>query len=357
MLIYGVKRYAKELKSYLGALSRLHIVFAAAALLCLVAAGIVFLKAGQYAMARTFFALAVVPPVVLFLWLVRKLCYVKLRPQWAATGGIVYAVAAVSGAFLLARLRWLSPAKALILISCAAAVAAAWILYRLLKTIESPAARINGIDVLKTHWRYGRWASATHALSWMPQHLLYPLLAIWFGRESSAAFKALMIFIMPAAHSYSALTVLLLPAFVKARQQGTFKKFVSVWFMCLSLLMGIYWIILVSIGPWIMNWGFAGKYNNVAGLLWIAGAIPLVASMSSVLCTAMRAMERPDLVLWSYIGSAAATATASVALVMQFSEAGAVIGNALAKAIGLIVIIALLPLAIRTKKDVQPVIE
>ena len=349
MLIYGVKNYSGALKSYLGALSRLHAIFAGAASICLAVAGMILLAFESREMATAFFALTIAPPVVLYLWLVRKLCYVKLRPQWAATGGMVYTAVAVSGALTLGLLHRLSSAISLMLIAGAAAAAALWILSRLLKETAASKAPLSGIDIFKTHWRYGRWACATHVLSWMPQHLLYPLLALWYGSESPAAFKAVMIFIMPASHSYSALTVLLLPAFVKARQEGTFKKFVTSWFIFLSALMALYWLFLILAGPWLMDFLLRGKYNDMAGLLSVAGAIPLVACMSSVLCTALRAMERPDLVLWSYVGSAVTTVTVSVALIMKLNEAGAAMGNALAKAVGLILIIALLPLASRRK--------
>ena len=132
--------------------------------------------------------------------------------------------------------------------------------------------------------------------------------------------------IMPVMHANTALATLLLPAMVRASNWKSFRRILLLGIACLSTAAVLYWILIGALSGPIVGWLYAGQYTEYAHLLWFVGAIPLLASAGNVLASALRAMERPNLVFQGYALAAVAAGTLGLGAVIYAGIEGAVLG-------------------------------
>lgn len=323
MLVYGPGRYRDRLPDYLRLLVRGQAGFALLSGAALAVAGGFVFAFGSVALGRTLLVLGAAQYGILFLWLMRQACYVRTQPRWAASGGMVYAALVLGGAGFFYYRGHLSATAALALMSGASLVAGAWLFRRqripLRAAPDADLPRAARAD----HLGYGRWAASTGALEWVPGYLSFLLLPLWAGLEASAALKALLNFILPAAHAYGAICMMLVPVFVRARVAGTFNRMLALGLVGIAGATGLYWLALGLGGAPLMDVLYGGLYTEHAGLLWLVGSIPFMAGLAALLRTGLRAQEQPDRVFWAYLGSALVAATAGAYLIYRFGITGA----------------------------------
>jgi O-antigen/teichoic acid export membrane protein len=274
-------------------------------------------------MGRVLMVLGGVEPLILFLWLMRRACYVVLKPVWAASGGSVYVVLLLGGTYGLNRIEYLSAETGLILMGLTSLVAGAWIWNLLRRSGRAQDDFDLKPEVRHQHWTYGRWATTTGALQWVPGQLAYLILPVAIGLEAGGALKALLNFIMPVAHIYGSLAVLLVPIFVRVRKSNHFHQVFGGSLLVVFLGTGLYWVLLGWWGEPFMALLYNGHYTEYAHLLWLVGSLPVMAGLGSVLRTVLRALERPDQVFWAYLGSSIVASTLGVYLIFSFGLEGA----------------------------------
>lgn len=329
LLVFGAGKYANHIQKYLGLLLYAHVGLALVVSLFLAMAALIFWQLGSATLAQALSGLAFASPFVLLLWLVRRAFYVSLQPQWAATGGALYILLMLAGMYGLYQRHMLSSGSALVVMGLAGLVAGLWLTFRQRPqwrfSRENPTPRM----VLADHWGYGRWAVATAALIWVPGNIYYALLPIWLGLEGTAALRAVMNLIMPILHANSALSLLLVPAFVKAfREMGRagLRRRVRQGLILLGASSVLYLGFLILFRSKLMAWLYGGKYGGYGNLLLIVGLLPLSVGAVAALGGALRAMEQPNRVFWCYVVSTAVTLTVGLWLAATLGVSGAVIG-------------------------------
>jgi O-antigen/teichoic acid export membrane protein len=327
MLVFGSGRYKNRRSEYLGTLLGGHLGFAVLSGLLLLLASLGLALAGSSALSKVLLALTLAGPFILLLWMIRRACYIRLEPHLAASGGALYMVLMLAGAYALYLLEWLTAASALGVMGFSSLVVSLWLAVRL-RIKRPPHFRRDKLPyaALVDHWRYGRWSVATQALTWAPGNIYFLLLPLWGGLEASASLKALSNFVMPASMAIAALSTLLLPSLTQARGEarfGTLVRYNTVLFVLGSL---VYWLFLSLFDDSLVAWLYGGQYREDAQLLWILGLIPLAISVSSVLGAALRAFERPDQVFWAYAFSTILGLTLGVTLMIAWGVVGAAVG-------------------------------
>ena len=342
MLVFGPSRHKANVGRYISLLIRGHIGFAVIAGAGLGAAGLAFLLAGSRALAYPLLAMAVAQPFILFFWMMRRSFYIDLSPKWAAVAGIPYATVMLLGVCALYATSRLSSSTAFMVMSAASLITGLWVVRRLRIPLQGAPERHFASEVTKQHRSYGPWAAATGIIMWVPGHLPYILLGIVAGMEATGTLKALRNLAMPAAHTYSALYILMVPAFVQARIRNKLKSFVMTSLVVIVGAMTIYWALLVFFGPQIMRWLYGGKYVEHSYLLWLLGAQPVVAGVAAVLGAALRALEKPKYVFWSYFGTSVGVLTIGVALIIHSGIYGAILGYVVCNLIGIGLMVYLL---------------
>lgn len=336
MLVFGSARYAGAFRSYLRLLLKGHwlVTLGASALLAAAAAVVMLIGGGTGGdVAMALLGMAFAAPFILFSWLTRRACFARMQPRSAAIGGAIYLALMLIGTFVLHRSGRLGVLTALGVLALASLIAGAWIVWRLHANDSSrTTAPVDPRSVLAEHWRYGRWAIASSALSWVPGNVFFLALPAAGGLAASAGLKALLNLVMPILHANAALATLLLPALARARdgEQGRFRELAFGAAAVFAVGALLYWLLIGLVAHPLIAWLYDGKYVEFAGLLWLAGILPLTAGIVAVLGASLRALERPDLVFWAYVGSAAVALSAGVGSMWLWGVAGAIVGMLIA---------------------------
>jgi O-antigen/teichoic acid export membrane protein len=333
MLILGPGRYRDRLSEYLDILLYGNCGLAALGSLMLLLAGLGFRFSGSNAFSSALLGFAPAGPFILFLWLMRHACYVRFEPHLAALGGVLYMALMVASVYALYLREWLSAVLALGVMGFSSLAAGVWIATRL--HINWPPLVSKGLfrEVLKDHWGYGRWAAASHALTWIPGNVYYLLLPAWGGLEASAVFKALMNLIMPILHANTALSALLVPILVRARRDGGFGRLVCLALVLCTLGSALYLVLLGLFHHQLVIWLYRGQYSEYANLLWLLGFSLLITGAVNVLGAALRALERPDRVFWAYLCTTVVALTLGFGFIAAWGVVGAAVGYLLSTAV------------------------
>lgn len=219
MMVFGSGKYAQHFRRYLvfGYIGHTIISLAASAILLLV--GVLVLRFGAEALGLALLGLALAAPFIMLLWLLRQVFYIVARPQWAAAGGALYLAAMLAGLYGINRLGALSSFAAFAVMGGGALLTCA--LYTLIlhpqwrTAVDAPSWR----EMLRDHWTYGRWSTATAGLTWLPGNVYYAVLPIWVGLEGSAALKAMQNFVMPILLTITAVGLVVLPEYVRTLEK------------------------------------------------------------------------------------------------------------------------------------------
>ena len=148
-----------------------------------------------------------------------------------------------------------------------------------------------------------------------------------------------MNFVMPVAQAVSALTMLLIPMLVRDRlvsidrMRRTMFLFMTLTGTGSLLYLAALWLLRNQIFDVV----YGGKYAEYAGWpLALTGLMPLATCLTAVLGSALRALERPDLVLWCSVGSLAAALTVGIPLANAYGVTGALAGLMASSAVGIV---------------------
>jgi O-antigen/teichoic acid export membrane protein len=328
LLVFGPGKYKDRLSDYMGALVYGHLGFAVLGSLVLLLVSVGFALSGWRSLYTVMLALALAEPFILLLWLMRRACYARFEPHLAASGGAWYMVLMLAGAYVLYWREWLSAASALGVMGVSSLAVSLWLAVRLRVKLPSLWGDDLTREAIRDHWRYGRWSVGNQALNWVPMNIYYLLLPVWGGLAAGASFKALMNLVMPMLQAVWALSILLLPTLVWARDEGRAKLNSRVRLALVPFVVGpaIYWLLLGLFHQPLVSWLYDGQYTEGAALMWILGLSPIVASVKQVLSQSLRALERPDWLFLAYTVSAIIALTLGTGLVYLWGIVGAGMG-------------------------------
>lgn len=330
MLVFGPSKYKVRFSAYLGMLNWAHWSFTAIIGMFFVLVTLALWIFSNSILIPATLGFAIASPFILFQWLMRSACYINLQPKIAASAGVPYMVLMLVGTYVLYHNGWLSPATAFSIMAFASIVSGLWCTYRLKMTSASASTRasLRMGELLGDHWRYGRWSVLAAAVNWLPGNVYFLLLPIALGVEASGALRALLNLVVPISHFTAALTPLILSTLARAKSNAQqFRKSLTVAFLTLGGATICYWLLLVFAGNTILRTLYADQYSSYAHLLILAGLLPFLSSIGAVLAVALKAVEAPKLVFWSYLGAALSTVTLGLWVMFSLGVSGAILGN------------------------------
>jgi O-antigen/teichoic acid export membrane protein len=270
-------------------------------------------------------ALAIASPFILFLWLMRRRCYVQGAPRLAATAGLLYMILLIGGAYVMFGAGWLSSPAALLLMGVCSIAPAYWIRSRLSAGALEWSQGFSR-DVVAQHWTYGRWAVGTGLLGGLVLNAYYLVMPAAHGLESAAELRALTNLVMPATQTFWALSVVALPALVRVRDTPAFMA----WVWKLAGVYGIasigYWLILGLSHRFLVEGLYGGQYLMESHLLWVLGSFPIASGGVNILECALRAHERSYLVFRAFALAALSACVVGIPAALQWGIPGAILG-------------------------------
>jgi O-antigen/teichoic acid export membrane protein len=306
-------------------LTRFHWIFSIGGSLLLAVGALWMELHGPGVLVESLFATAVSTPPILYLWLRRRVCYVRLAPRQAAIGGTIYLSASLTIVYITNLLGLLTPGRAVMIMGASSVMA----VLGMGSVLEGESGRIDRAlmtEGLRDHWRYGRWAIVATTLAWIPGNIGYILLPLSMGLEAPGAMRALMNLALPMLHFNTALGSLLVPIFAEKRHGGDFDRTLIRVSSAMGCIAIVYWVGLAVLGAWILRWAYGGQYVEYAGWLWMVGALPMSAGIVTVTSSALRALELPHQIALVYAAVAVGAMTAGAVLIAWQGVAGAIVG-------------------------------
>jgi O-antigen/teichoic acid export membrane protein len=355
MLVFGSSVYRNNFRQYFGVLLWLHVLIALIIVLLLGGSALLAELSKSPSLPRALVGAMVAGPCVFLFWLVRRAFYVKLDPQTAVMGGLVYCAVQIGGLLIFYKLRLLSPFVAFLLMAAGALTASIMLLARLRPSMELKPRCPTLREVSQQSWGYGRWALASAVASWFCGNIFYLLLSIFGGLADTGALKALLNFASPAGQVFAALSMLTLPYAARCYQQNGVPGVGDLsrrWFIPLySGGTAVYWALFLLFKHPIVHFLYAGKYVQVEYLIpWVALASVLrVATVAQMV--ALKAIQAPFLVFIAFVISDIISLLVGIPAIWAFGLDGAICAYVLSGAGSLIAGIILLRRAARRDPD------
>lgn len=353
--IFGPSDYGGCLREYLGVLLSLGAVLTLAITvgLFLVAGALYFLGiAGS--LPGAFCGMGIAAPCVLLMWLGRGAFYVKLAPQHAVTGGILYCILAVGGIFVSHRLQIVSPFSAFLVTASAALVSSIVLLYRLKPLLGGRLAFPHWKPVLHQHWQYGRWVLASLVLNAVAGDIYYPLLSSFSGMAAAGRLKALLNFYMLVAQTFSALSVFVLPYACRVfKQDGVAALRSFTW--KIGGLFGLvalgYWTVLVVLSTPLLRFVYGDRYVGLSSLIvWVAAA-SLPWNLACVPTITLRAVRSSASIFAIYCAASAVAVLVGIPITWLAGLRGALWAMSCSNFAALVMAILLLRRKLRTASE------
>lgn len=323
MQVFSHSRHRDRLGDYTNIVVHGQWAFSAFLTISLLLTACAVSKFGDAALARAFLGLALAGPFILWLWLMRRACYARLRPRLAASTAGLYVLLMSVGIGVLCAAGALTLTTALLALGLSSAAAALSLTLRLgvRPFPPRPAGQLARMARIE-HWRYGRWASANGLLAAAPAMLYYTILPLWGGLEAAATLRALLNLMLPLIHLTYALNALLLPTLVRQRDSGLLPRTAQRVAMLFGSVALAYVIVVAAAGGPVIAFLYDGRYTDAAPLLWVLGLWHVLMLVGRVVSVAVRALERPDQAFWAQLGACLCWCTAGVWAVAAQGIAG-----------------------------------
>lgn len=339
MSVFGPEAHSRCLSGYVKKLCGFHFLFAALLSLLVIAAIVVLsVTHVDQSLTSALWGVGISMPFILFYWLCRRAAYLKFAPGLAVVGSLTYFVAVL--ALVLVLKNWLSPFTAFLIQGLAALPAVSLLLFSLRRNVHGEGSPSNA-EVVREHWRYGRWVMGSALVNWLSGYGYYVLVGALLPMQDVAALRALRNLTEPCYRAMAAIILLVLPwASARFAEEGV--KGLRRRLRQLNWLFGgsaiVYFIIVCIFRNFIMNVLYAGKYNESSHLLILATA-PLVliaASLGSEV--AVQVMQAPSEVFLAYGASGALTLVLGVALTHFWGLLGGLVSMLISAAAVLVVL-------------------
>jgi O-antigen/teichoic acid export membrane protein len=328
MLVFGSGKYRGRFCEYLGVLLRGHFALAVGCALLLAATTVSMRSRLSQDAKHACLYLAISAPFILLLWLLRRVFYIQLTPGWSAISGGIYLALLVGTAFALHSYGHLSAATGILAMGVAS-VGACLLLMTLLRPVASKDLSFIRA-VAADHWRYGKWIAAAAWPGWVIESIYYMVLPISFGLAEAGALKALMNLAMPATNTIVALGILLVPALVRDRAFGGNLAIRRKIMRCIGLFFlfsGCYFVLLVGFRSTIFHMLYGSKYfEYVSWPLLLVALIPFAQSITAVAGGALKAIEQPRSLFWSFLVGGGVALTFGITCAMFLGTTGALLG-------------------------------
>jgi O-antigen/teichoic acid export membrane protein len=327
--VYGSGRYQGRFPSYLRLMLRTNVI--AGALL----SGVLLLTCwllSRFSPAVNVRALLGLGLTVLFIVtgsFLRRSFYVQRQPAQAAVTSSVFFVAVAILLLIAAKIHLLN------IFSVFLIVAMGWVVAGLVSFRKLPQSDAQE-QFLKCepqywqeHWQYSRWVLATAFVFQFMHQGYYWLVAGFLSVREVGELKAMYVLIAPVEQVMISLSFLFLPALAAKYVAQNMDAFLALWRRYTLLMMGLtiaFALAVRLVGSFAIHLLYAGKFDELAPMLFLLALVPLLMGMGSTMSDAIRAVEKPRLVFYAYVSSAVATFALGMPLVKYFGLRGAVYG-------------------------------
>lgn len=285
--------------------------------------------------APAYIVLALVSPLLLWLWFIKRASYVFASPRLNLTGNLVYLFAMLGGAWALKVRGLLGVESALMVMGVAGWLGGLCVAKRLYPHFGGPFVAVS-VQLLRRvvldHWAYGKWMLANMLVAWMSLYLYLPVLASMRGLEAAGAFRALENTFLPYEQAMTAVVFLLTPWLVRCRAEEKCYNLgrAVIRIAVLSTIAAVLYALPVSIAAKQLMSVLYGNalYTSFSWLLPLLGLVAICRGITDLaLGAALRAIRRSDIIFKASLSGPIVMWTVGVWMVSRWGLVGAVVGK------------------------------
>jgi hypothetical protein len=333
--VFGPSRHTNSLPEYFHAQLMVHAVLVGILAAAVLATGLAFRHfAPGNPLGGAIAGGGLALPLMLLLWLVRRICYVLQRPEIAVLGSGAYLIVVMASLFAAWRMGKIGPFSAFVLMGCGSLVSAA-----LLFTFVNVRWKSQGPgwrEALKENWQYGRWLVGSTVLFSIANQLQTVIVAAFLGLGMAGALRAMQLPSLVMMQIVTATALLALPAlsydFGKFRTEQLRRKasIVSISIgggaLIFALLVGFF----AAPAEHLL---FSGKYAAYARLMPVLALVPVANGFAAGYSIALRASQKPQFDLLGNAIAAPVGLLSALVLVRRWGVFGGAISMILSFAV------------------------
>jgi O-antigen/teichoic acid export membrane protein len=270
--------------------------------------------------------MAIVLPMTLAIWLVRRYFYMQGNPGSSLLVSIVYSVILVVGFFIMAKFSFISENNIFVLIGIASLLPSLFVMLMNYKTNNIP---INYSLITFSHWDFGKWIGLASILNWAAIQIYTVFVVLILDLKSAGGLKSIQNFAQPLYQISAALSLLLIPLASRFLVEKSLKKYKFIVSSVNWFLIGLGLIYLLIIWIWrepLFDLVYGGKYLEYSELIPYIVVVPIIYSLSLGAQIGIRATRKPKKLMYAYLVTACATLSIGPILINYYGLKGAIIG-------------------------------
>jgi O-antigen/teichoic acid export membrane protein len=357
--VYGSGRYRNRFPEYLRLMVRVN-AFVGLLLMLLVLLVCLALSwaAPQYA-SRPLVGLGITVGVLLSGTFLRRVFYVQRQSWLAAQASLIYFVTLACALWFVAKIHLLNGFTVFLIFALGWVAAGLGLGKKLSLGQPTQSFLESEPDYWREHWKYSKWVLSTTFVFQFAMQGYYWLVAGFLTVKEVADLRATYMLVAPVDQVYIALSFLLLPALATRSASGRqrdFFFFLKLYGMGVLLATGLFALVVRVAGKPVMHWLYAGKFDDLAPLLYLLALSPIFMGVASAAGAALNAAEKPKLVFYGYLCSGTITFLCGIPLVIRFGLRGAVYGLLLSAGTCSVALLLGFFLSVVKTRPVQPAI-
>ena len=327
--VYGSGRYLEHFSEYLRLMARSSAVIGLLLTGVLLLVCLLFLWIAPHLASQALVGLALTVGVLLSATFIRRAFYVQRQAARAARASLIFFTTVACGLWLATRVHALNSFSVFLILAFGWIVAGAGFV----KGIASMKPMKPFLELepgcWREHWSYTRWSLATAFMFQFTTLGYYWLVAAFLSVKEVGELRATYLIVMPVEQIFIAISFIVLPALASHYAAKRMRNFLSLWkrnVLAVAGVTGLFALGVRILGKAIMHAFYVGKFDGLAPLLYILALVPFLTGIGGTMINALNAIEKPKLVLYAYICSAAVTFLSGIPLVLHFGLSGAAYG-------------------------------
>jgi O-antigen/teichoic acid export membrane protein len=333
--VYGSGRYRSRYSAYLRLMARNNAFVGLLLMGSVLGACLLFVWVEPSLVSRALVGLGLTVGILLSGSSLRRAFYVQREAAFAAKTSFVFLVTVAVGLWLTSKAHRLDSFSVFLILALGWITAGACYA-RKLHWGESPQTFDEAEPhYWREHWNYMRWVLATALIFQVTTQGYYWLVAGFLSVKDVAGLKAIYILVAPIDQLFAALSYVVLPmmsSHFAANRPGHLVSILKQYSFLAVGATSLFAILVRTVGRPVIHALYAGKFDDLAPLLFTLSLLPVVMGIGHAMNDALKALEKPRLVFFAYACSGAATFLVGIPLVMHSGLRGAIYGMLLSGA-------------------------
>jgi len=297
MSVFGTANYSRDIRSYLAKQIIIHAIVTGILGILMSVLGVLLLYfTTDPLLSYAIIGVGLFMPIMLFMWLARRIYYILSEPGSALLISIIYLVALVIGSYILHYFK----VENLFAWFGVLGISSFSGFLVLLKFNQSSFGveqvdKLNWRQLFFDQWTFGRWIVLAAFFYFAATQFQLFITANYIGLEAAGVFRALQNFMLPMMQLLTAISTLAFPSMAFSYGQKNYSEMSRRSFMVSSALI-IFSIMYVAFLFFYANpleqLFYGGKYMAYTWLIPITGLIPLITAIEVGFSLIVRSLQR-----------------------------------------------------------------